>query len=140
MKYAACYLILFLLPSAVAAGEEGFKTYPGAEYDKKSSEAASQVQSGTKVDVYTTDDSFDKVVTFYKDLYKEYNMPAKPPYIPDKKVTWAFFLMDGGKDLRDSKHWMKIQRPYIGSTKMDGAKVAFSDIRDVTVIEVLQIK
>lgn len=131
-------VILFLLGPAFVTAEENFKAYPGAQNDTKMSEEASQVQPGTKVEVYTTGDSFDQVKTFYKNLYKEYNMPANAPNIGDKKAEWAFFLIDGGKDLQDSKHWMKIQRPYVGSFKMEGLKPIYSDIRDVTSIEVIQ--
>lgn len=140
MKRVICYviMILFLCVPVVVKAEESFKIYPGSKFDTKTAEEASQVQPGTKVEVYTTDDSFDQVASFYKNLYKEYNMPANPPNIGDKKAMWAFFLIDGGKDLQDSKHWMKIQHPYAGSFKMEGLKPVYSDIKDVTVIEVIQ--
>ena len=96
-----------------AAGEEGFKTYPGAEYDKKSSEAASQVQSGTKVDVYTTDDSFDKVVTFYKDLYKEYKLNTH-------NANTQSLVLDGEKAIEHVMHnWDSFYKPLFDAQIFD---------------------
>ena len=124
---------------AASAGAEGLKIYPGAKLDKKSSAEASKVQAGTLVTVYTTGDALDKVAAFYKGIGKEYAMPAKPPKTPSgEQVRWAFFIMDGGKNLGTSKHWLKIQRPYIGEAKPVKGKMAASDIRDVTVIEIVR--
>ncbi len=120
---------------------EGFKRYPGAKPDEIAAASASKMQAGTQVEVYLTKDGFDKVTAFYGGLYKKYAMPAKPPKLESgQTVEWGFFIMDGGKDLTSSRHWMKVQHPYIGSTKIAGGKVVFSDVRDVTVIEVIRKK
>ena len=81
--------------------------------------------------MYTTNDSFDKVYAFYKGLYKEVSLMSSHvgSLLPSgKAVQWAFFTLDGEKDLAHSKYWFKIQRPLILSADM-------KDIRDVSVIQ-----
>ncbi|MDP8980924.1 MAG: hypothetical protein M3O35_10065, partial [Acidobacteriota bacterium] len=94
---------------------------------------ASAAAPGKKSEVYTTGDSFDKVYAFYKGLYKEFSMGRMPPNVSGQQVHWAFFILDGGKDLAKSGYWMKIQHPYIGGA--DG-----KDVRDVTVIQTVRSK
>jgi hypothetical protein len=56
------------------------------------------------------------------------------PRLPSgQQIQWAFFIIDAEKDLKSSKYWMKIQRPYVGGA--DG-----KDIRDVTVIQTVRAK
>ena len=110
------------------------KPYPGAKLDEKSSREASVTAPGKQSEVYTTGDAFEKVYAFYKGLYKEYTMSKSSPTLPSgQQIKWAFFILDGGKDLASSKYWMKIQRPYVGGA--DG-----QDIRDVTVIQTVRSK
>ena len=130
---------LWVAASGTQAKRMAFRPYPNAKLDKAAAAAASKEQIGTQVEVYTTNDSFEKVNAFYKSLYKEYVMPANPPKMDSgQQVRWGFFIMDGGKDMRSSQHWMKIQRPYIGSTKLVEGKMVSSDVRGVTVIEVVR--
>lgn len=114
---------------------QDFKPYPGAKLDEKVSREASAAAPGKQSEVYTTEDAFDKVYAFYKGLYKEYAMPGRgAPKLPTgQPMKWAFFLIDGGKDLSTSKYWMKVQRPYVGGT--DG-----KDIRDLTVVQTVRSK
>lgn len=123
------FALLFVGMLAVALAQD-FKLYPGSKLDEKASRDASATAPGKQSDVYTTTDAFDKVYAFYKGLYKEYTMPRMPP---GRQIKWAFFILDGGKDLSNSKYWMKIQRPYIGGA--DG-----KDVRDVTVIQTVRTK
>ncbi len=109
-----------------------FKAYPGSKMDDKGSREASAAAPGKQSEVYTTGDSFDKVYAFYKGLYKEFSM-MRAPNIAGQKIQWAFFILDGGKDLAKSGYWMKIQRPYIGG--VDG-----KDVRDLTVIQSVRSK
>jgi hypothetical protein len=110
-----------------------FAPYAGSKLDEKVSRESSAAAPGTQSEVYTTTDSFDKVYAFYKNLYKEYKMPPSPMKLPSgEPIKWAFFILDGGKNLSVSKHWMKIQRPYVGR--------ASTDVRDVTVIQVVLAK
>jgi hypothetical protein len=113
---------------------QSFKPYAGSKLDEKASREASAATPGKQSEVYTTDDAFDKVYAFYKGLYKEYTMRSSGPKLPSgEQIKWAFFILDGGKDLSNSKHWMKIQRPYVGGA--DG-----KDIRDTTVIQTVRAK
>jgi hypothetical protein len=131
MRFSRIAALVLLSASSTWAG---VKPYPGAKLDKKASAEASKVQPGTRVEVYSTGDAFEKVVAFYKALYKEHAMPAQPPNIAGKPAQWAFFTVDGAKTLFSSKLWFKIQRPYIGVDKLPGGK---PDVRNATVIEVL---
>ena len=138
MNHALKFFLHALLLTAVAASlglAQSLKTYPGSQRDEKASVEASKTAPDKASDVYTTSDPFDTVFAFYKALYKQdTKMPAAGPKLPSgKQVQWAFFIIDGGENLRTSKYWMKIQRPYIGGT--DG-----SDTRDLTVIQAVRSK
>ena len=116
------------------------KRYPGAQLDEKVSRQASQAAPGRQSEVYTTADAFESVYAFYKRLYKEYAMPMPPPLLPSgKKLQWAFFILDGGRNIGDSKYWLKIQRPYVGTVAND-ANADFQDIRDITAIQTVRRK
>jgi hypothetical protein len=112
---------------------QDFKPYAGAKLDEKASREASAAAPGKQSEVYTTADAFDKVHAFYKGQYKEVPMSRPPPKIAGQQVKWAFFILDGGTSLADSRFWMKIQWPYIG--RADG-----KDFRDVTVIQTVRTK
>jgi hypothetical protein len=113
---------------------QDLKLYPGAKLDEKSSHEASAAAPGKQSEVYTTGDAFEKVYAFYKGAYKEFTMSSSSPKLPSgQQIKWAFFILDGGKDLASSKYWMKIQRPYVGGT--DG-----QDVRDVTIIQTVRSK
>ena len=113
---------------------QDFKIYTGSKLDDKASQEASAAAPGKQSEVYTTGDAFDKVYAFYKGLHKEFPMRNSGPTLPSgQQIRWAFFIIDGGKDLASSKYWMKIQRPYVGGA--DG-----KDIRDLTIIQTVQTK
>jgi hypothetical protein len=113
---------------------QDFKPYAGSKPDEKASREASAAAPGKQSEVYTTGDAFDKVYAFYKGLYKEYPMRGSGPKLPSgQQIRWAFFIIDGGKDLLSSRYWMKIQRPYVG-----GADA--KDIRDISVIQTVRAK
>jgi hypothetical protein len=125
---------LWLVSSWTPAAAQDFRVFPNSKIDEKASRQASA--NGSQCQVYVTSDSFDKVYAFYKDLYKEHVMPGGPKLPSGEQVKWAFFLIDGGKDLAHSKYWMKIQRPYIGT--IDDGTADFKDIRNVTVIQTVR--
>lgn len=130
------FLILasMLLAGGNACLAQDLKLYPGAKLDEKSSQEASAAAPGKQSEVYTTADTFEKVYAFYKGTYKEYTMSSASPKLPSgQQIRWAFFIIDGGKDLATSKYWMKIQRPYVGGA--DG-----QDVRDVTIIQTVRSK
>jgi hypothetical protein len=113
---------------------QDFKAYAGSKLDEKASRDASAAAPGKQSAVYTTGDALDKVYTFYKGLYKEYTMRSTGPKLPSgQQVKWAFFILDGGTTLANSKLWLKIQRPYVGGA--DG-----QDIRDITLIQTVRTK
>jgi len=121
-----------LLVSAGFAQE--LKPYPGAKLDEKASSEASAATPGKQSQVYTTSDSYDKVVAFYKPLYKQDSrMPPTGPKLANQQIKWAFFIIDSGTTLANSKYWMKVQYPYVGGA--DG-----KDIREVTVIQTVRSK
>ena len=131
MKKVLCGIIAILVVSltlSVACAED-FKVYPGAKLDEQLTKEAVQQAAQAKVDtrpsIYVTDDSFDKVFSFYQGIGKEYQMPyahpAKVQRLPSgKELKAAFFIFDGASDLAGSKKWIKIQRPYIGPGMKEG--------------------
>src|ERR1700704_4797348 len=136
MKRFALFLLaagMFLAAVDVPCPAQDFKPYAGSKLDEKGSREASAAAPGKQSEVYTTGDAFDKVFAFYKGLYKEFPMRGGPKLPSGQAIQWAFFILDGGKDLAASKYWMKIQRPYVGGA--DG-----KDIRDITVIQTVRAK
>jgi hypothetical protein len=125
---------LLLASVSIQCIAQDFKPYASSKLDEKASHDASGAAPGKESVVYTTGDSFEQVYAFYKGQYKEFTMRHGPMPLPTgQQIKWAFFILDGGKDLLTSKYWMKIQRPYVGGT--DG-----KDIRDVTVIQTVRSK
>jgi hypothetical protein len=126
---------LVLLAGATFVLAQDFKLFPGAKKDDKASREASQSGPSKNSEVFTTTESFDKVFAFYKALYtQDTKMPAKGPMLPSgKQVQWGYFILDGARDARTSKFWMKVQRPFLGGD--DG-----KDVRDVTFIQTFHTK
>jgi hypothetical protein len=136
MRRFALFLVVGMFFAIVnrPCSAQDFKPYPGSKLDEKASHEATVAVPGKQSEVYTTGDAFDKVYAFYKGLYTEYTMPASPPKLPSgQQIKWAFFIIDGGKNLSSSKNWMKIQRPYVGGAEGQ-------DVRDITVIQTVRAK
>ena len=130
--------LAILACGCVSAVAQDFKPYPGSKLDGKAGREASAVTSGTECQVFTTSDGFDKIYAYYKGLYNEPARLIPAPKLPSgKSVQWAFFILDGAKDLSHAKYWMKIQRPYIGSIA-NGDGLDFRDIRDISVIQTVR--
>jgi hypothetical protein len=136
---------LLILAAATIVAGQGFKTYPGAKKftpdSKETKEVLESLPAGTEISVYLTDDSFEKVVAFYRGFAKEYTMPMprmpKSRKLPNgQELKQVYFIFDGAADIMTSKNWAQIQRPFIGS--MDD-KFQPHDIRDVTKIEVTKM-
>jgi hypothetical protein len=124
---------LLLAAANVPVLAQDFKPYAGSKLDEKATREASAAAPGKVSEVYTTTEPFEKVYAFYKGQYKEYQMSRPPPKLAGQQIQWAFFILDGGKSLADSKLWMKIQRPYIGG--VDG-----KDTRELTLIQTVRTK
>ncbi|HKF05243.1 MAG TPA: hypothetical protein VKB49_23190 [Candidatus Sulfotelmatobacter sp.] len=126
------YFFVLLIAGTWSVAQD-FKPYPGSRFDDKASQQASAFEQGMEVQVYRSGDNFEKIYSFYKSLYREVAVPFPKQMLPDgKEVKWAFFVLDGGKDLMHSNYWMKVQRPYIGAVD-DEAN--FEDVRDISVIQ-----
>jgi hypothetical protein len=146
LKFASLALLVLALTTGAAA--QGFKVYPGAtKYNppdtKETRDAMKALPPGTTSTIYTTNDSFEKVVAFYKGFAKEYQMPGrrgggKLPSGPDLKE--AYLIFDGAADMLTSKSWAKVQRPFIGSVDFKGGVPEYKDVRDVTAIVVAEKK
>ena len=142
-KLKAELFLMLALTTAVAG--QGFKIYPGAtKYTppdtNETREAQKALPPGTVATSYLTNDSFEKVVAFYKGFAQEYTMPGIPKgrKLPNgQELKQAYFIFDGAKDLATSKSWAQIQRPLIGSID---DQMQPRDIRDVTVINLSQKK
>jgi len=141
----ASLLILALIASAAA---QGFKPYPGAsKYDppdtQETRDAMKALPAGTTSVAYTTNDSYEKVVAFYKNFAKEYQIPGrrgngKLPNGQEMKQT--FLIFDGAADIVASKSWAKVQHPFVGSIDFKGGMPSYKDIRDITEIVVTEKK
>jgi len=139
----ASLAMLAVIPTLLAA--QGFKVYPGAtKYTppdtEENREMLKAIPAGTVATAYITNDSFEKVVAFYKGLGQEYVMPGMPKNrkLPSgQELKQTYFIFDGAKDLSASKSWAQVQRPLIGSIDDN---LQPKDVRDVTVINVTQKK
>lgn len=142
LTIAGAVLSIFL--AAIGGAAQTFKVYPGAKkLDNESAEIGKTLPAGSEGSVYVTNDSYDKVVAFYKGIGKEYTMPymKKGTKLPNgQELLSVYFIFDGAASIATSKNWAKVQRPYVGSVKMNGMTPEYSDIRDVTAIVATQKK
>ena len=144
--FAGLALLILALTTEVAG--QAFSVYPGATKftppaSQENREAMKALPPDTQASYYLTDDSFEKVVAFYKCHAKEYTMPfaKKGGKLPNgQELKEAYFIFDAAKDLMTSKNWAKIQRPYIGAVGFKGGMPEYHDIRDVTAIVVTEKK
>jgi hypothetical protein len=144
MKRIALILTLvmsFTLPTVVFAA--AFKVYPGARveevYEGSQSGTGNRMQKGPKVIIFTTNDFFENVVAFYRGTGREYRMPGmagkSTKLSSGQELKEAYFIFDNAADIVSSKHWIKIQRPYLvrGRTK-EGFYGKYEAVREVTAI------
>jgi hypothetical protein len=133
-------MMFFSFSAVVFAGS--FKVYPGAEveeiYKPDRSGAVPQTQKAPKVVIFTTNDLFENVVAFYRRNAREYRMPGggKPTKLSSgHELLEAYFILDDAGDIMTSKHWIKIQRPYLvrGRTG-EGFQGRYEAVRNVTAI------
>jgi hypothetical protein len=133
--------MVFVLPAAVVAA--GFQVYPGARveeiFEAKQPEPGAKMIKGPKVIVFTTNDPFESVVAFYQGKGREYRMPGssgKPAKLSTgQELREAYFIFDNAGDIMTSKHWVKIQRPYLSRERTkEGLQGKYGAVREVTAI------
>ncbi len=133
--------IFLTLPAVVSAGV--FKVYPGAKleevYEVKHAEAGAKTSKPLKVIIFTTNDLFENVVAFYRGNAREYRIAGttgRPTKLSTgQELKEAYFIFDDATDIMTSKHWIKIQRPYlVRSQTGEGFHGKFETVRDVTAI------
>ncbi len=135
IAFGLSHLALLAILSASSFAQD-FKRYPGSRFEERPSQQPSAGDKEMEVQVYTTGDSFEKVYSFYKSLYKEVAIPFPKQTLPNRiEVKWAFFVLDGATDLMHSSYWMKVQRPYVHTID---AKGNFQDVRDMSAIQTVR--
>lgn len=146
--------ILFCLVSFIACTVQAanVKIYPGAQIDPKVMKIFEQVKTKASPEdkaalgdttVYTTKDAYQLVYGFYKKLYKETDLKIKQtnkPLANGKLLNDAYFCLDGQASIAFSKFWLKIQNPYVGQMNKVNGKLEYSDIKDLTVITLVEKK
>jgi len=139
--YILTATLFFALPAMSFSAS--FKVYPGAKleeiYQPKQPEVGGKMSQAPKIIIFTTSDFFENVVTFYRGTAREYRIPGsggKPSKLSSgQELKEAYFILDDAADIMTSKHWIKIQRPYLGSEQMgQGSQGRSGMIRDVTAI------
>ncbi len=134
-------LMVLIPPATIFAA--GFQVYRGANlegvYEAKLPQAGGKISKAPKVIVFTTSDSFESVVSFYRGIGREYRVPGaggKPMKLPSgQELREAYFIFDGAGDIMTSKHWIKIQRPYLGIGRPgEGMPGKSMNAREVTAI------
>jgi hypothetical protein len=141
-------LAVILLWTSAAAAEEA-KIYPGASPDAETAKQLQLYQAQMKQkynlgvstpQFYSTTDHFAKVYDFYKKLYPETDLALRRhgyPLTKDLRLSKAYFCLDNAKSVFHSKHWIKLQSPSY-TTQTKGAKVEYGNIRNVTLIAIVQ--
>ena len=143
MKTAAYVLasVMFIASTTVTLAG-AFKVYPGARleevYEAKQSETGAKMSKSPKVIIFITNDLFENVVTFYRGITREYRIPGssgKPTKLSSgQELKEAYFIFDNAADIMTSKHWIKIQRPYLGRSQTAGGPGKYEAVREVTAI------
>ncbi len=144
MKKGICilaFMMFFTLP--VLGYSASFKVYPGSKledvYERKQSEIEAKISKAPKVIIFTTSDFFENVVAFYRGTAREYRIPGsggKPTKLASgQELKEAYFIFDNAADIMTSKHWIKIQRPYLDTGRIgDPFHGKYEKIREVTAI------
>jgi hypothetical protein len=133
-------MMFFSLSTVVFAGS--FKVYPGAKlediYEAKQSGVDGKMSKSPKIIIFTTNDLFENVVAFYRSNAREYRIPGsgKPMKLSSgQELREAYFILDNAGDIMTSKHWIKIQRPYLGTGQRgENFHGRYEAVRNVTAI------
>ncbi len=147
-KFKLAGAAVAVLMAVLVASEQGFKVYPGAAKftppdNEDTRRARKDFPPGMTPTIYTTTDSYEKVVEFYRGFAKEYNLPGMPKggkLSNGQELKRTFFIFDGAPDPQTSRNWASVQRPYIGSITLKDGLPHYNDIRDVTAITLAEKK
>jgi hypothetical protein len=142
----ATTVLLMLLSGAAAAGH--FIPYPGASrYIPHNTEANRQwtdaLRPGISITAWLSEDTFEQVLGFYRAVGREFKPPNGLPAekLPSGQVIQkSFVILDGAPDRATSRHWIRIQRPFIAAARTQGAPQQYQDVRDVTEIVLTEWK
>ncbi len=135
------FVMVVTLSAAVFAA--AFKIYPGAKvediYEVKQTENGAKMSRSPKVIIFTTNDFFENVVAFYRGLGREYRVPGmagkSTKLSSGQELKEAYFIFDNASDIMTSKHWIKIQRPYLSRERTkEGVQGKYGAVRNVTAI------
>ena len=141
MAYVLTIMIFLMWPAM--GFSSFFEVYPGAKlediYELKQPEIGSKMSKGPKVLIFTTNDFFDSVVSFYRGNAREYRVPGvtgkSMKLSSGQELREAYFILDNAADIMTSKHWIKIQRPYLGKGQTGaGLTEKYRAVREVTAI------
>ena len=140
IAYVLAFMMFYSLSTVVFAGS--FKVYPGSKlediYEAKQLEVDGKMSKSPKIIIFTTNDLFENVVAFYRSNAREYRMPGggKPMKLSSgQELREAYFILDNAGDIMTSKHWIKIQRPYLGTgQKGESFHGRYEAVRNVTAI------
>jgi hypothetical protein len=115
-----------------------YKPYPGAKLDQPATDKSRAVSGTKNSTIFTTTDSWDKVLAFYKALGTEYKMPGRTGYevqLPSggPKSKQAIFIFDGAPSIASSKNWLSIADPFIGNATPTADGLHYEDIRAGTI-------
>jgi hypothetical protein len=132
--------MLFALPAPGFSAS--FKVYPGAKldavYEARQPEPGSKILKASKEIVFTTSDPFESVIAFYSGIAREYKIPGRTGRVvklfSGQELKEAYFIFDNAADIMTSKHWIKIQRPYLGKDQAKEASGKYGTKREVTAI------
>ncbi len=129
---------LGLALAALAAAQPADRLYPSGRLDQAGTQGARSVyadQPQLEVTVFTTDDPFEKVLSFFQKRGREYKViGSRVRRLPNgQELRDAFFILDDAPSLLESKRWVKLQRPYIGESGL-ARNPSAQDIRDLTAI------
>lgn len=145
-------LVGVFLAVAAYAATVALKPYPGAKVDEQASKTATSMLIGfgekgskLKATVYMTSDSFEKVTAYYLAKGKETRVPPNKPEeytkLPSgEPIKEMYVIFDGAADIVAANAWAKIQRPFVGAIGTVNGRVVVDDVRDVTVVTVVQEK
>jgi hypothetical protein len=133
--------VMFLALPALGLSAS-FKVYPGAKldgvYEAKQPEPGSKILKTSKEIVFTTSDPFESVIAFYSGIVREYKIPGRTGRVAKlfsgQELKEAYFIFDDAADIMTSKHWIKIQRPYLVKDQAKGASGKYGNTREVTAI------